>query len=151
MRTPQAIAIAVASVLTGGHYTGHIQLPFLSQRPDPAQSDAERWSCRPFLPNLFSETPPTAAHAAIRKAAQSVDDFFTRRFSRGDIDSLSVAVVTSSGTLYEKNFGVMRGNESDTSPPTNSHSMYRIASVSKLFTALEGLILERKGIISWYV
>ena len=67
----------------------------------------------------------------------------------GDIDSLSVAVVTSNGTLYERNFGVMRGNESDTSPLTNSHSVYRIASVAKIFTALEGLILERKGIISW--
>ena len=78
-------------------------------------------------------------------------DFFTKRFYKGDIDSLSMAVVTSNGILFEKNWGVTRGNESATSPPTTSHSQYRIASVSKLFTALEGLILEEKGIILWYV
>ena len=69
----------------------------------------------------------------------------------GSRNSLSIAIVTSDGVLFEKNWGVIRGNESATSPPTTSHSQYRIASVSKLFTALEGLILEERGIISWCV
>ncbi|KAH9917603.1 beta-lactamase/transpeptidase-like protein [Fomitopsis serialis] len=103
----------------------------------------------PFLPNLHADTPPSPDHPAKRAATQSLDEFFTTRFSKGDIDSLSVAVVTSIGSLYEGHFGVMRGNESATSPPTTRHLMYRIASVSKLFTVLEGLILEQRGVIRW--
>lgn len=143
----QASAVAAVALLLGGHYSGYIRIPVLEGKS--ANDEVERWSCRPFLPNLFSETPPSQDHPAIRDAVKSVDIFFAKRFSKGDIDSLSVAVVTSTATLYEKNFGMMRGNETETSPPTNSHSMYRIASVSKLFTALEGLVLEQKGIISW--
>ncbi|KAI0079040.1 beta-lactamase/transpeptidase-like protein [Panus rudis PR-1116 ss-1] len=146
MHALQAVAIAALSVLLGTHY-GYISvqnIPFISPK-----DEVERFSCRPFLPNLFAETPPSPDHPAIRRATDALDRFFTTRFSKGDIDSLSVAVVTSNGTLYEKNFGVIRGNESDTSPPTTSHSVYRIASVAKLFTALEGFILERRGIISW--
>ncbi len=140
-------AVAAFALLLGGHYSGYLRIPVLEDTT--VREDVERWSCRPFLPNLFSETPPSPDHPAVRDALRSVHTFFHTRFSKGDIDSLSVAVVTSKETLYESNFGVMRGNETETSPPTNSHSMYRIASVSKLFTALEGLILEQRGVISW--
>ncbi len=152
MWTATALAAAAVSILLGGHYSGYVRLPYLFDYHRAATPhDLEQWSCRPFLPNLFADTPPSLAHPKVRKGVDAVESFFTTRFSKGDIDSLSVAVVTSNGPLYERNFGVIRGNESDTSPPTTSHSMYRIASVSKLFTALEGFILEEKGLISWYV
>ncbi|TBU39968.1 beta-lactamase/transpeptidase-like protein [Dichomitus squalens] len=143
---PSAVAIAAVSLLLGGHYSGYVHIPFFSSIAD---DETERFSCRPFLPNLFSDTPPTTAHPSVGSAAKKADKFFTQRFSQGDIDSLSIAVVTSNGILFEKNFGVTRGNETETSPPTTSHSQYRIASVSKLFTALEGLILEERGVIHW--
>ena len=143
------MAAAAASLVLGAYYTGHLHVRVGA--PPIAENEFERFSCRPFLPNLFTETPPTTSHSAIGAASKTAGDFFTKRFSKGDIDSLSMAVVTSNGILFEKNWGVTRGNESATSPPTTSHSQYRIASVSKLFTALEGLILEEKGIILWYV
>ncbi|RDX46309.1 beta-lactamase/transpeptidase-like protein [Lentinus brumalis] len=144
MKTPFALAIGLLSIATGGHYAGYWTVPPLSSL---LPESAERWSCRPFLPNLFSDTPP-ANHPAIDGAAKSLDSQLSSRFSRGDIDSLSVAVVTSSGVLYEKNFGVMRANETG-SLPTHSHSIYRIASVANLFNVLEGFILEQRGLISW--
>ncbi|KAI0738330.1 beta-lactamase/transpeptidase-like protein [Daedaleopsis nitida] len=136
-------AVGLLSILAGGHYAGYWNFHKLLQTTN---DETERWSCRPSLPNLFSETPPPAH--AVRDAADALDRHLTARFGKGDIDSLSVAVVTSAGVLYEKNFGVMRANETD-SPPTHSHSMYRIASVGKLFPVLEGFVLAQKGLISW--
>ncbi|KAJ7840750.1 beta-lactamase/transpeptidase-like protein [Mycena leptocephala] len=96
---------------------------------------------RPFSPHIDNPL--------IRTASLRTGQFLESRFSKKDIDSLSVAVVSSDGVLFEANYGVMRGNESGTSLATNSDSMYRIASVSKLFTVLEGHILAEKGVISW--
>lgn len=144
MRTFSSATVGLLSILVGGgHYAGYWNLRNLLQATN---DETERWSCRPFLPNLFSETPPPAH--AVQDAADALDRHLTTRFAKGDIDSLSVAVVTSTGVLYEKNFGVMRANETD-SPPTHSHSIYRIASVGKLFPVLEGFVLAQKGLISW--
>ncbi|KAI0350806.1 beta-lactamase/transpeptidase-like protein [Trametes cingulata] len=145
MPTTSAVVVAIASLLAGSYYSGHLRFPERFFSPD---KDLYRWNCRPFLPSLFAETPPPRTHPAIRDAVASVDRFFASRFAQGDIDSLSVAVVAADGPLYERNFGVTRGNETS-SPPTTSHSTYRIASTGKLFPVLEGLILEQRGIISW--
>lgn len=140
-----SLLVAALSLAVGTYYTG--TWPF---SPD-SLNDAERFGCRPFLPKVFVETPPSTRHSAVSDAARKVDKFLSHRFTTGDIDSLSVAIVTSNGPLYERNWGVIRGNESESSPRTTSHASYRIASVSKLFTALEGIILEQKGVLSWYV
>lgn len=139
----QSLLVAVASVGLGAYYTR------LRPFSPAALDEAERFSCRPFLPKVFVETPPPADHPAIQRATGQLDDYLTERFSQGDIDSLSVAVVTSAGPIFEKSWGVVRGNESASSPPTTSHSSYRVASISKLFMVLEGLILEQRGAISW--
>ena len=114
------------------------------------QDTDDRWSCRPFLPNLFAETPPPPNLLAIRDVTKILDDYLVAKFSQESIDSLSVAVVTSGDVLYERNFGVLKANETN-SPLTTSYDSYRIASVSKLFTVFEGFILEQRGIISWYI
>jgi len=44
---------------------------------------------------------------------------------------------------------VVRGNESGTSEFTTSESVYRIASVAKVFPLYEALVLERKGVLAW--
>ncbi|OCH90269.1 beta-lactamase/transpeptidase-like protein [Obba rivulosa] len=139
----QSSLILLAGVASSSLYSRYFQT-------HPAQADdRERFSCRPFLPRVFVETPPPVDHPLVRDAVRHVDEYLAARFKVGDIDSLSVAIVTSKEPLYEKNFGVMRGNESATSPPTNSHSSYRIASVSKLLTVLEGHILAQRGVLSW--
>ncbi|KAI0324709.1 beta-lactamase/transpeptidase-like protein [Cubamyces sp. BRFM 1775] len=152
MSSTLATAVALASLLAGGYFSGNLRLqsPLVFLYPDQPDTDNEgaRWRCDPFLPNLFEETPPPTDHPAIRAAIESVDQFFASRFAEGDIDSLSVAVITADGPLYEGNFGVTRGNETG-SPLTTRHSSYRISSTGKIFTVLEGLLLEQKGIISW--
>lgn len=143
----QAALVAVVSVVLGAHYTGYWSIP--TRTVPTALGDTERLNCRPFLPKLFVDAPPSAANVHIQRAAKALDKHFTKRFSKGDISSLSVAVVTSGGPVFEQNWGVMRGNESATSPATHSHSSYRIASVSKLLLVLEAYILHQKGALSW--
>lgn len=145
MWTLWAIAVLAVSLIYGSQQSGVLSKLKILQNA----LETERWSCKPFLPNLHVMSPPPPYHPAIRKATDKLDEYFKGRFAKGDIDGLSVAVVTSTGTLYEKNLGVMRGNETATSPLMTSHSIHRIASVSKLFTVLEGLTLEQKGFISW--
>jgi CubicO group peptidase (beta-lactamase class C family) len=139
------IIVTAVSLALGGHYSGLWSIPSYHSS---SSEDVRRWECHPFLPPLFVETPPSASHPSIQAASDALHRHLTKRFSQGDIDSLSVAVITSQGALYEQNFGVMRANESN-SLPTTSHSMYRIASISKLFTVLEGFILEQKSRLSW--
>lgn len=117
----------------------------------------ESLNCYPFLPDLFREFPPSAAHPLMRAASAEVDAYLRSRFQSGagDIESLSAAVVTSQGAIYEVNFGKLRNNGSDTdrdsSLPTTSHAMYRMASVSKLFEVVEAHVLRQKGALSWCV
>lgn len=143
----QSFLVAALAVALGGHYSGYWSLP-TRQWTTPTAAESARLECHPFLTPLFVESPPDAYDPLIQDASRKLDKFLRRRFSQGDIDSLSFAVVTSSGPIFEKNYGVMRGNETG-SAKTTSHSMYRIASVSKLFTALEGFILEQKGALAW--
>ena len=150
--TNSIIWVAIAA---GVHYYTRKQYMFdvevVPSEPVKIDEDPERFSCRPFLPKLFAESPPRADNPAIEAAVKDVDAFLNERFSQGDIDGISIAVVSAAGSIYEKNWGVQRGNESDTSPPMTSHSVHRISSVAKIFPVLQGLILEQKGIISWYV
>lgn len=145
----QSVFVGLAAIAVGVHYVGLWTIP--TRLTATSDNESETWSCHPFLPKLFVETPPTSDHPLIEVASKQLGNYFSERFSKGDIDSLSVAVVTSGGAIFEENYGVIRGNETASSPPTTSHSQYRIASVSKLFAVLQGLVLEQKGALSWYV
>ncbi|KAG8221411.1 beta-lactamase/transpeptidase-like protein [Butyriboletus roseoflavus] len=113
-----------------------------SSPPQPAFSEC----CAP-LPPFLATKAPSRAEAPLQKAFGQLDSALQRDFDRGGIDSLSVAVVGSDGSLYEGFWGQRRANESDTGEDTtvDRHSIYRIASISKLFTALETLILRDRG------
>lgn len=150
MHSLVGLALGALSILVGSQYAGLGRWPRIKPwQTTEIEDHVERWSCRPFLPNLFAETPPTT-HPALTNASEALNIYLSTRFLQGDIDSLSVAVVSSTSALFENNLGVMRANET-TSSPTHSHSVYRIASVAKLLNVLEGFILEQKGLISWYV
>ncbi|KAI1793717.1 beta-lactamase/transpeptidase-like protein [Ganoderma leucocontextum] len=140
-----SVTIGLLSIAFGGYYSGYVHISLGGRHID---GEVERWSCRPFLPRLFIDTPPSPLYPELVHASDNLHKTLSQRFAMGDIDSLSFAVVTSDSILFEQNFGVMRANETG-SPPTHSHSMYRIASVAKMFNVLEGFILEQKGLISW--
>lgn len=139
------LAASTVASLLGGHYLALFPSSF---SPDSETRDDPRWNCHPFLPPLFAENPPPPEQPRILAATKHLHTVLSQRFEELDIDSLSVAVVTSAGPVFEHNWGVLRANES-TSEPVTSHAIYRIASVSKLFAAFEGWILQQKGRLSW--
>ncbi|KDR85443.1 hypothetical protein GALMADRAFT_218541 [Galerina marginata CBS 339.88] len=107
-------------------------------------------TCQPPSVNLFASHPPQAKNDLIIKASKDLDDYLTDRVSKPDIDSISVGVVTSKGLIIESGYGVLRANESDEEQfPVDRKSIYRIASVTKMFTVLETLILRERGALNW--
>ncbi|KAJ7618512.1 beta-lactamase/transpeptidase-like protein [Roridomyces roridus] len=117
---------------------------FIRQRP-PAPSLSP--TCHPPLPNIFAQTPIHRGFPGINKALQDIDAVVNRTFFAGGIDGLAVAVVTGEGAIYEATMGPLRANE--TTPESRGaidrHSIFRIASGSKLFATLETLVLRERG------
>lgn len=107
------------------------------------------YQCHPPLPNLFTDNPPNLDNEAIARAGARLDDYLTERASHDDIDSLVVAIGTSAGPLWFKGYGAVRANESRSGPPPDLDTIYRLASVTKMFVTLDTLILRDKGHLNW--
>jgi len=124
--------------------------PCLAQTRTSAYNQ-EGVNCYPRLPNVLAYDPPKSTDSGFQSTASAVDEYLQNLASQNDTDSVVVAIVTSEGPLYEKGFGIARANETnpDAQIPPNRDSIYRIASVSKLFTVLETLILRQKGALTW--
>jgi CubicO group peptidase (beta-lactamase class C family) len=120
--------------------------PF-STRNQPATTKAQ---CPVPLPTIFAKEPPSANHAALRLARKSFDKSLARFYLENKLDSLAVAVVTSAGSIYESFHGPLRANESLAvdKRQVDRHSIYRIASISKMFACLETLILRNRGALN---
>lgn len=84
---------------------------------------------------------------------QTVDAFVRESFAANPMDGLAVAVVTSEGSIYEAGLGALKANETDPEKRgvIDRHSIFRLASGSKLFATLETLILREKGALQWFV
>jgi CubicO group peptidase (beta-lactamase class C family) len=117
-------------------------------RPSPSPQPAFH-ECRAPLPPFLATKVPFGTEPPLQEAFGQLDSVLQRYFDQGGIDSLSVAVVGSEGSLYEGFWGTRRANESDVGEDTtvDRHSIYRLASISKLFTALETLILRDRGVL----
>ena len=73
--------------------TGVVSVPFSGFRPHltPAlapHQEAERWACRPFLPNFFVDTPLTRDHPAISHVVGAVNAYFSTKSEMSSVDSL---------------------------------------------------------------
>lgn len=104
--------------------------------------------CHPPLPNLLSINPPTLENQNISSATSGLDKYLSTLSTRDDIDSIFVAVGTSAGPLWSKGYGVARANESVPGPSPDLDTIYRVGSVSKMFTALETMILRDQGVLN---
>lgn len=111
--------------------------------------------CRPPLPNLFAQTPISNSNPKVRKALHDVDTYVRKSFAEASsaMDGLAVAVITANGAIYEAGLGPLKANETDLEKRgvIDRHSIFRIASGSKLFAVLETLILREKGALQWFV
>lgn len=115
------------------------------------QPTEEHHVCKFPLPNFFAENPPHKNDEEIQKASSTLHKWLSNRTSLPDVDSLSIAVVTSAGTIFEHGYGVLRANETaGAQGSVDRDSIYRIASISKMFTVLETLLLRERGVLNWY-
>lgn len=100
---------------------------------------------------MFLHSPICANSSGIKRALENIDLLVQRSFAAGGIDGLVVAIVTGQEAIYDTAMGPLKANE--TSPERRStvdkHSIFRIASGSKLFATLETLILREKGALQW--
>lgn len=125
-------------------------VPSSSPRRPSASHQPALHECRAPLPSFLATNAPSGAEEPLQKAFNQLDSVLQRDFDQGGIDSFSVAVVGSDGSLYEGFWGKRRANESDVGEDTtvDRHSIYRVASISKLFAALETLILRDGGVLN---
>ena len=109
--------------------------------------------CVPPKLDVFAYNPPLPSNEMIVKASESLNDWLTKRISKVDVESIAISVVTSGGALYEAGFGVLRANETynEEAKPVDGESIYRIGSISKMFTVLETFILRERGVLNWYM
>ena len=103
-------------------------------------------------PNLFAYHPPRPTNDLVVKASKNLDKYLSKRVSKPDIDSIAISVVTVNGPVFESGYGTLRANESnsDVTHLVDRDSIYRIASITKMFTVLETLILRERGSLNWW-
>ena len=106
--------------------------------------------CRAPLPQFITKATTPDDHPALQAAATSLNKALEAWSTSGELDSIAVSVVASDTIVYEGYWGVLRANETVKSKrgTVDRHSIYRLASISKLFTAMETLILRDKGVLN---
>lgn len=83
----------------------------------------------------------------MRAALSTVSQMASAAASQPGIDSMVLAIVGPGGVLFEKGYGTLRANETNSTVP-DRNSIYRIGSTSKMFTVLETLMLRERGALS---
>ncbi|KAF8587763.1 beta-lactamase/transpeptidase-like protein [Ramaria rubella] len=108
--------------------------------------------CPAPLPRLLATAPPSASDPRLINASDTFKTALQAYFdeSRENLDSVAVALITSNDTVLELFHGPLRANETsgDNGLQVDRHSIYRIASISKLFTAFETFILRERGAVN---
>lgn len=107
-------------------------------------------SCSPFLPSsLLQLYPPSSSDWEFKAPIQYFNQRVTQHAAQSSVDSIMAGIVSTGGLIWSNGFGRAKANGTERVPP-NEHTIYRIASISKLFATMEGFILKDKGIIQWY-
>lgn len=146
-RTRRTKLLAIASLIFCGaifffHRHGATQSRTTQTRIDE--------NCLAPLPRYLEKRPPDASSPVMHRAIIKLQRYVNHFYEQSDLDSLSIAVVTPSGSIYEGFWGPLRANETDQSlrGAVDRHSIYRLASLSKLITALQTMKLRDKGVLS---
>ncbi|KAJ7499888.1 beta-lactamase/transpeptidase-like protein [Mycena latifolia] len=84
-------------------------------------------------------------------ALRTIDALVKKSVADGGIDGLVVAIATREGVVYEAAIGPLKANETtpERKGAVDRHSIFRVASGSKLFATLETLVLREKGALQW--
>ncbi|KAF9048730.1 beta-lactamase/transpeptidase-like protein [Panaeolus papilionaceus] len=103
--------------------------------------------CPPPSPKIFEHFPVDLKSSQMRAALSTVSQMASAAASQPGIDSMVLAIVGPGGVLFEKGYGTLQANETNSTVP-DRNSIYRIGSTSKMFTVLETLMLRERGALS---
>jgi hypothetical protein len=126
-------------------FTRHYDLQLTVRRKGYSTRDTR---CKPPLPSPLTLLSVRPGHV-FKKSIHRLHDILESRVAKDDIDSLVMGVVGPKGLIWSNGYGVAKANDSDATRPPDEHSIYRVASISKLFTTLETFILRDRGVLNW--
>lgn len=116
-------------------------------------ASAARWQRKrdTSTPTCFAPAVKLPApKAADLQSAVAAATTYLQQFSHTDgVDSVAAAVVTPDGSVWEGTYGLLHANESSGS--VTRDSIYRLASVTKVFTTWESFLLRDRGALGLYV
>ncbi|KAG8967547.1 hypothetical protein FRC03_009800 [Tulasnella sp. 419] len=107
------------------------------------------------LPDLFAIDPPAVHDDAFTEPCRIIDEYLAEYALQPHIDSIVAAVFTSNGVVYHGGFGRLKANARPVpgkrGPPkeVDIDTIYRLGSMSMLFTVMESMLLKKKGLLSW--
>jgi CubicO group peptidase (beta-lactamase class C family) len=99
---------------------------------------------------LFLEGPAVPADAAGESptdygpAVKALEDFLRKEMARWDIPCLSVALVDDQQIVWQAGFGLQ---DPGRKIPATENTVYRVGSISKLFTALAVMKLDERKLL----
>ncbi|KAG8987010.1 hypothetical protein FRB93_004978 [Tulasnella sp. JGI-2019a] len=145
----QIITIAGGALWWNGHITIHAA----RRRTDDINvwvGTGHRPVCHPPLPPPVPLSSHDTTSLPFRIAARSLRGFLESEALQNNTDSLTVGVITPAGLIFNQAYGLQRANETHGSQkPLDLDSLYRIASVSKMFCVLELMILKEGHLVDW--
>ncbi|MBE9169756.1 serine hydrolase [Pleurocapsales cyanobacterium LEGE 06147] len=131
---------------------GFILLVSLSTLPSAAR-DVPQF---PILDNRFLEVPPSETPATPSPTAPGLNDpqefanfadnFFTKQLANSNIPGAAISVVKDGKIFFAKGYGY--ANLEKKIPVDANRTLFRVASLSKLFTATATMQLYEKGLIN---
>lgn len=74
------------------------------------------------------------------------DDYLTKSFKDTNTPGAAVAIVKEGTVIYEKGFGLKSSNGTDS---VNTHTLFRLASVSKGFSAILTGLMVKDSLLEW--
>ena len=101
----------------------------------------------PVCSNLFAQSPALAAADApeVREALQLLDIWLEGQRLKDDLPGMAVGVVHDQDLIWSKGFGYA---DLAKKTPTTDQTLYRVASITKLFTATAVIQLAERGRLS---
>ncbi|XP_016393396.1 putative beta-lactamase-like 1 isoform X3 [Sinocyclocheilus rhinocerous] len=99
------------------------------------ESNGERSKSVRMCPRFPEPTPLEHPIPSLKEALEKVDALLRNSINPVSLPSLSAIVTYNDTVLWTGNFGKRNGSDSNSAPP-NEYTIYRIASVSKIFPTL---------------
>jgi CubicO group peptidase (beta-lactamase class C family) len=87
---------------------------------------------------------PALAQQLDNATVERLDSIVNQTARAYDIPGVSVAIVRGAGVIYQRSVGVAN---LETRPPVDSHTVFRMGSISKVFTATAVMQLQERGLV----